>query len=195
MTIAVGSLLAITLYSIFAVFLNKLYTAKTGKTTFLAWVPGFNIYLLGRLAVHWTIGLLLILALLFGICISFEIPYLESIYSIMPKEYELPYQIGYGILFVIILIVGKIKLNNLIRTGASKETGSIFINKDYNKKEPEIVVNNKPVDNNIQNSGNDFYHPNVSESSSNNNGNNNQTTLASLRHISNNEQNNNNQNP
>jgi len=145
MFIAIGVLLGITIYSVIAVFLNKLYNAKYGKTTIMAWIPIFNIYLLGKLVIHSIIGLLLVIGLLFGICISFNISGLETIHNLLGKEYVLPYQITYGVIILLFFIVAKIKLKRIIREGSSKDTMNAFINKDYEEKEPEIVVT-KPVE-------------------------------------------------
>ncbi len=146
MFIAIGVLLGITIYSVIAVFLNKLHNAKYGKTTILAWIPIFNIYVLGKLVIHSIIGLLLVIGLLFGICISFNISGLETIHNLLSKEYVLPYQITYGVFILLFFIVAKIKLKRIIRDGTGKDTMNAFINKDYEEKEPEIVVDTKPVE-------------------------------------------------
>ena len=143
--IIIGSLLFIVLYSMIAVFLNKLNNGKYGKTTVMAWIFPFNIYLLGKLVLHSLVGLLLVIGLLFGICISFNLPGLETIHNLLPKEYVLPYQITYGAIILLFFIVAKIKLKKLIKNGYGKDTASAFINKDYNKPEPVIVVD-KPLE-------------------------------------------------
>ena len=144
--IIIGSLLLITIYSVIAVFINKLSNAKHGKTTKVAWIFPLNIVLLGQLAVHWSIGLLLFIGLLFFVCISFNIPGLEMIHDLLPSNLVLPYQIGYGVILLLIFIIGKIKLNRIVREGTSRDSSNAFINKDFDKKEEKVVVETNKVD-------------------------------------------------
>lgn len=141
----IAVLLVITIYSVISVLINKLYNAKHGKTTILAWIPPFNIFLLGTLVIHFIVGLLLVIGLLFGICISVNITGLETIHNLLPSEYVLPYQIAYIVIIVLLLLFGKSKLNRLIRNGATKDTANSFINKDYDNKEPDIVASKEEV--------------------------------------------------
>lgn len=143
--IIIGVLLGIFVYSMYSVLLNKLNNAKYGKSTIISWIFPLNIYLLGKLVIHWIIGILLVIGLLFGICITFNISGLESIHDLLPNEYVLPYQIGYGVLILLFFIAAKFKLNRIIREGTSKDSSHTFINKDFDKKEEEIVIE-KPVE-------------------------------------------------
>ena len=131
-------LLLIVIYSMFAVILNKLHSAKYGKTTPLVWVPIINIYLLGKLVIHAIFGVILILGLLFGICISFNIKGLESIHNVMPKEYVFPYQIAYLLIILILFIIAKLKHNRIVLNGTAKDEYSAFVSKDFEKKEPNF---------------------------------------------------------
>ena len=141
-SIIVGSLLVFSIYSVFAVLLNKIYSAKYGKTTIIAWIPVLNIYLLGKLVIHSVFGLLLVIGFIFGICISFKIPYLESINLVMPKDYVLPYQISYGVIILLLVIIGKIKLNSMIRRGEVKSNNDIILNREYENKELGDLISN-----------------------------------------------------
>ena len=135
----IGGLLLIVLYTMFAVFLNKLSNMKRGKTTPLVWLPVINIYLLGKLVINSIIGLLLVILLLYGIIISVDIPGLEVLKSLkLSSTYVLPYQIGYFIMILSLVIIGKSKLNQIIRDGRGKDDMSTFIAKDYDDKEPVI---------------------------------------------------------
>jgi hypothetical protein len=163
MSIIIGSLLFITIYSMLAVFINKLYSAKYGKTTGLAWIPGINIYLLGKLVIHWIVGIIMFIGLVFGIIISFDIPYLESVKSILPQNYVLPYQIAYCVLILIICVIGKIKLQKILINNASKADEHAFINKDYDKEMEATTseVNNNPPVNNTPQMINDNFQYNI----------------------------------
>ena len=182
MVIVIVILVLFVIHSIFAVFLNKLNNAKYGKTTPIAWLPGFNIYLLGKLAIHWLIGLLLLGGFFLGICTEYTIPKLESIHNLLPNEYILPYQIAYVVIIVILFIMAKIKLNRIIKLGTGKDSMSSYINKDYDKKEPEIVTNTNQVNEVSETIKDNFKYNNTSLSSLSN-------------HDINNVNSNNNQNP
>ena len=160
--IIIGVLLVIIVYSVFAVLLNKLSSAKRGKTTILAWIPVLNIYLLGELVVHSIVGFILAFAFLFGICISFDIPNLEVIHNLLPLKYVLPYQVGFSVIILILVIVGKLKLNRIIREGTGKDVHSLFINKDFDEKEPEVVVNNNSAVKNSPTIADNFNYNNAS---------------------------------
>jgi hypothetical protein len=127
-------LLLFGLYSMFAVFLNKVSNVKYGKPTILAWIPVLNIFLLGRLAIHWIVGILLVLALLFGVCVSFDISGLESIHNLLPSDYVIPYQIAFAVIIVIMAIIAKAKYNKIVRSGTGKDSMTSYINKDYDNR-------------------------------------------------------------
>ncbi len=143
--IIIGSLVCFIFYSMIAVFLNNLHNREHGKTTILAWIPIFNIFLLGKLAIHWIVGILMAILFVFGIIITFNISGLETIHNLLPKEYVLPYQIGYGIIILILFIVAKIKLKRIIRSGTGKDELSKFVSKDFDNKDPAIVGNIEQV--------------------------------------------------
>ncbi len=138
-------LILVFIYSMFCVLLNKLNAAKNGKATVLAWIPIFNICLLGKLTVHVIIGFLLVLGLLFGIFISVDIPMLEKIHNIIPNEYVLPYQIGYAVIVLLFFLLAKLKLNKIVASGQGKDEMMAYITKDFDEKKPEIVVDTTPV--------------------------------------------------
>ena len=143
--IIIGGLLLFIVYSMIAVFLNNLHNRKYGHTTILAWIPIFNIFLLGKMTIHWIVGIILALLFMFGICISFDIKGLETIHNLLPKEYVLPYQIGIGVIILILFIVAKFKLKKIIREGTGKDELSKFVSKDFDNKDPAIVGNSEEV--------------------------------------------------
>lgn len=182
--LVIGGLLLIVLYTMFAVFLNKLSNMKRGKTTPLVWLPVINVYLLGKLVVNSIIGLLLVILLLYGIIISFDIPGLEIVKVLkLPSTYVLPYQIGYFIMILSLVVIGKSKLNQIIREGTGKDEMSTFIAKDYDDKEPVITTETVPkkIEEGIQD---DYQYNHTSLSD-----------LSKLNSNSNNNDNSNNNNP
>lgn len=137
--IIIGGLLLFIVYSMIAVFLNNLHNRKYGHTTILAWIPILNIFLLGKMTIHWIVGIILALLLLFGICITVDIKGLETIHNLLPKEYVLPYQIGLSIIILLLFIVAKFKIKKIIREGTGKDELSKFVSKDFDNKDPAIV--------------------------------------------------------
>ena len=148
--IVIACLLLFVIYSVISVFINKLSDAVKGKTTILSWIPPFNVYLLGELVVNKIIGILLSILLLFGIIIV--IPNIEFISNVIPKEMVLPYLIVYVVIIIILLLIGKSKLNRIIREGTSNDEMSRFIAKDYNNVEPvkEETIKPKEIEESIK---------------------------------------------
>lgn len=142
--IVIIGLLIILAYSIVSVLINKLNNVINGKTTILAWIPVTNTYLLGKLVVNKVIGILLSVLLLFGIIISFNIPGLENIKNLIPSGVVLPYKVCYGLLIIVLLLIGKSKLDKIIREGNGKDAMSKFIAKNYDDKESITTEEVKP---------------------------------------------------
>ena len=148
--IVIACLLLFVIYSVISVFINKLSDAVKGKTTILSWIPPFNVYLLGELVVNKIIGILLSIMFLFGIIIA--IPNIKFISNVIPKEIVLPYLIVYVLIIIILLLIGKSKLNRIIREGTSNDEMSRFIAKDYNDVEPvkEETIKPKEIEESIK---------------------------------------------
>ena len=142
--ILIGGLLLIVIYSMIAVFINKLNNAINGKTTLFAWVPVTNGYLIGKLVFNKVVGVLLSILFLFGIFISVDIPGLENIKKLIPNEMVIPYITIYVVVIIIFLLIGKSKLEKIIREGTGNDEMSKFIAKDYSEKEPVITETVKP---------------------------------------------------
>ena len=157
----IGVLLIFMVYSFYAVLLNKLNNAKYEKTTIVAWIPILNIYLLGKLVVHEILGILLVLALLFGICVYFNIPYLESIHSLLPKDLVIPYILGYLLIILILVIMAKFILNKILREKRYKVNDI--------KEEPKTM--NSQVNNNQEMISDSFYYTNTSSNNGDKNNN------------------------
>ena len=190
-------LLAIFLYVIYAVFLNKLNKAMHGKTTWMAWVPIINIYLLGKLTVHMVVGIILALGIFLTFGIYWKADGIETYYSILPKNTQDIYTIIYCGIVVVFYICAHFKLKRLIIEGRAKSEFDSF--REENRY-PNIPVNNKsnPIPNNINNipvnntkSDEDNFYSGYSSNNSNNNTEQPKVSLSSL----NNHENNDSQNP
>ena len=106
-------LLSFFLYIMYALFLNKLNNVMYGKGTIMAWLPIFNIYLLGKLAFNRLIGLLLIILSIF--CVSGEVTIMDKTYnlSIFPANITKIIAIVYVIFVIALYIYAHFKYKRL----------------------------------------------------------------------------------
>lgn len=75
--------IALIIYICTAIFLNKFNKLKYGKGTFMAWIPVFQQYLIGKLAVNKTVGWILVAIWAVPLVLSGEARFtLASIYSL-----------------------------------------------------------------------------------------------------------------
>ncbi len=168
-------LVLLVIYVVFAVLLNKLNNAKHGKSSKLAWIPGLNLFLLGKLVIHWLFGILLILGFLFGIIVVTNIKGLEVISNLLPREYTDIYVIGYLALIVVLVIMAKLKLNKIIRDGTGVDNMSSFVSKKFQEeKKPEVVVDKKEevveqIQDNYQYNSNPSNHTSLKDLNNQNN--------------------------
>lgn len=77
-------LVAITIYILVSLFLNKLNHLIYGRGTALSFIPICNIYLLGKLTLGKGLGWLLIFCLLLTGTYTIEINGVEKVYTILP---------------------------------------------------------------------------------------------------------------
>lgn len=75
--------IALIIYICTAIFLNKFNKLKYGKGTFMAWIPVFQQYLVGKLAINKTVGWILVVVWAVSLVLSGEVSFtLASIYSL-----------------------------------------------------------------------------------------------------------------
>lgn len=73
------------IYIITSIFLNKLNKLMYGKGTPMAWIPIFNIYLLGKLTVNKLVGWILIVCIFITGSYSTTVNGVETTHDILPK--------------------------------------------------------------------------------------------------------------
>lgn len=111
----IAGAIILVLYTIQAVILSETHKLRYGRKSFMAWIPGLNFYILGKVAFNRLIGLLLLICVSITGTITFGTPGQETIVSILPKDINhiinsiLPYVII--VLYVIAIIRYKILLN------------------------------------------------------------------------------------
>jgi len=134
-------ILAIFIYVLCAVLLNKLNKALYGKTTWMAWIPPFNIYLLGKLTIHKVFGWILLLAFLAGTTVTVELNGVSKTYSLISKDIQEPYIIVISSITLILYIYGYFKLKLYIRKNGINDIVNININ-NYSKLNRPFVEKN-----------------------------------------------------
>ena len=154
MFIIIFSLIGIFIYSMTAVFLNKLNKEMYGKTTWMAWVPIFRIFLLGKLTIHWIVGIILFLGLPCTISVTIMTNGVGKDYAILPTNIREPFMIVYIALCIALYVYAHIKLSNIRINGkgyssktyvddrVTTEYDQKYMNKVPNEQVPPVV--NKP---------------------------------------------------
>ena len=78
--------IVIVIYIVIGIFLNKLNKLKYGKGTPMAFIPFVNIYLLGKLTISKTVGLILVFVPLLTGTFTTNLNGEENTYSILPAD-------------------------------------------------------------------------------------------------------------
>lgn len=161
--IIIFSLIGILIYSVTAVFLNKLNNEMYGKNTWMAWIPGFRAFLLGKLTIHLVMGIILFVSLICTISFSLNIDGVDKTFAILPTNIREPFTIIYISLCIILYVCAHIKLSN-IRTKGKGYSSKIEVNEvdnsNYEKRKIELPVESeikKEVTPKQSNSDDDFY--------------------------------------
>ena len=167
----IASLLVLFIYVICSVTINKLNKAHYGKNTWMAWIPPFNFYLLGKLTIHTVFGIILALGSFLTVGVTITNNGVQEYYSILPENIIVPYSIVYSSIVVILLIVAFFKSKRMIMNGEVKNDELNYsqnINNNLNrpfieKKNVNNSANTTNVGNNKSNSNQNFNYNNTSE--------------------------------
>ncbi len=155
--IVIASILVIFIYVMYAVFLNKLNHAMYGRTTWMAWIPIFNTYLLGKLTIGKIFGFLLVIGSLLGSSFVIKINGVTDNYSLLPTEFQEPYSIIYFAILVILYIYAHIKLKNIIRKKGLTSDVDMHSASNYSNLNRPFISKNTPVNSVKDNYSNGIY--------------------------------------
>ena len=150
-------LLAIFIYAIIAVFLNKLNKSKYGKTTWMAWIPGIRIFLLGKLTIHTIFGIILALGIILCFSIKLTNNGIQEVYEILPSNVRTPYTIIYLIVIVVLFIYAFIKQRALERKVG--DNNNSIVNRSFVSAYDEKFGKNNSLNNankTLQNNTNNY---------------------------------------
>ena len=123
MMVMVGAIfvlvIAITIYVVEGIFLNKLNKLMYGKGTPMAWIPIANTYLLGKLTVNKTVGWILVACVILTSEYTTTVNGVENTYTILPEALNSIVSPLYSLAVIGLLVYAIVKYNKLKKSGAS----------------------------------------------------------------------------
>lgn len=120
-------------YIILGVVLTKLNKKIYGKSTILAWLPFFNVYLLGKLTIGRLMGFVLVLFSLLGTRYEFSNGGNTIIYVIIP-DFLRPYYLAFTALIIISLFIYAIVKLNKSSKGEENYINEVYLNQKTKKE-------------------------------------------------------------
>ena len=114
--IALGAIIlvvAIAIYVVMGIVLNKLNKAMYGKGTALAWIPICNTYLLGKLTVNKLVGWILVICIFVTDSYTTTVDGVEKTYSLLPASISSTVTTIYGLVVLGLFIYAIVKYNQL----------------------------------------------------------------------------------
>lgn len=120
-------------YIILGVVLTKLNKKIYGKATILAWLPFFNIYLLGKLTIGRLMGFVLVFFSLLGTRYEFSNGGNTVIYVIIPDFLRPYYLVFYALIIISLFICAIVKLNKLSK-GEENYINEVYLNQKTKKE-------------------------------------------------------------
>ena len=105
------------IYIAISIFLNKFNKLVYGKGTAMAWIPIFNTYLLGKLAINKIVGWILVICIFLTGTRTTTINGVETTHTILPESINSVVTILYNLATLSLLIYAIIKYNRLKKNG------------------------------------------------------------------------------
>lgn len=118
------AVIGLILYILFSIFLNKFNKLVYGKKTIRAWLPLFNVYLLGKLTINKAFGWLLVIGIFLTSSITTNVNGIEKTISILPLKIIPIYSSIYYLISFIVLILGIVKYFRLKKENNSNSPKS-----------------------------------------------------------------------
>lgn len=141
--------IALAIYIATAIFLNKFNKLVYGKGTAMAWIPIFNVYLLGKLAVNKAVGWILVICVFLTTETTVTFNDVETTYSILPERIRTVVYTIYTLAYFGLLIYAIVKYNKLKK---EKNNTNQFATAQYAQPiQPEMNYQQPPVQQNFDN--------------------------------------------
>ena len=110
-------ILLLVIYIAQAVFLNKFNKLVYGKGTAMAWIPIFNIYLLGKLTFNKLVGWILVICSFLTTKTTTTVNgVVTSEFTILPQNIIPIFQAVYSVIIIVLFIYAIIKYFKIKRT-------------------------------------------------------------------------------
>ena len=110
---AIILVVAIIIYVVMGIVLNKLNKVMYGKGTALAWIPICNTYLLGKLTVNKLVGWILVICIFVTGSFTTTVDGVEKVYSLLPANISSTVTTIYGLVVFGLFIYAIVKYNQL----------------------------------------------------------------------------------
>ncbi|MEG0826705.1 MAG: hypothetical protein RR404_04480 [Bacilli bacterium] len=117
---------AIIIYVVFAIFLNKLNKLMYNKKTPMAWIPIFNIYLLGKLAVNKLVGWILVICVFLTSTSTTTVNGVKTESGILPSGIRSVVSTVYLIAVIALFIYAIIKYYKLKKNKNGVKEGNVI---------------------------------------------------------------------
>lgn len=118
--------MCVILYVIQALLISELNRLIYGRGNWLAWVPGFNVYLLGKLTLGPTVGLLLVIAMVLGGTYTTTVNGVKITKPLLPEEISTPIFTFYCVAMVVVFVLAIIKFIKLAQKGETQINKSFY---------------------------------------------------------------------
>ncbi len=138
--------LALIIYILIAIFLNKLNKLIYGKGTAMAWIPIANVYLLGKLTVNKLVGWLLIICFFSTGTVTTTVNGVETTNSILPEKIRWLVSSALSIGIFVLFIYAIVKYIRLKKEKRRGEFVNISKNDYYDQQEVTQQVNFQSVE-------------------------------------------------
>jgi hypothetical protein len=136
------------IYICIALLLNKLNKLIYGKGTWMAFIPIFNIYLLGKLTINKVVGFILVLCIFLSGYFSTTINGVEKVYAILPGDARIMVGSFSSIITFVLLIYAIVKRKRLKkekRSNADALTINNNVTPQNDINQPNNVVSQSSV--------------------------------------------------
>lgn len=105
------------IYIAISIFLNKFNKLVYGKGTAMAWIPVFNVYLLGKLTINKIVGWSLVICIFLTGTYTITFNGVEKVYTILPGSIKSIVSTLYNLAVLGLLIYAIVKYNRLKKNG------------------------------------------------------------------------------
>ena len=112
-------LIFIAIYIAISIFLNKFNKLVYGTGTAMCWIPIFNIYLLGKLAINKLVGWVLVICIFLTGSYTITVNGVSTVHAILPEPFHSIVSKLYSIVVLVLFVYAIIKYTRLKNDNSS----------------------------------------------------------------------------